>query len=296
MHTYKGMRAVWWLILLAAITVLGSGLLQVYMMESGMREYQAMSLAQLLLIVPVLAGVVYLRLYNYESVGSLMGFRAFEPAMVFVLLVLPVATQYAASLVQMPITNRLVELFGQQTDMTCPKKVTDFLWLFVALCVVAPVMEELFFRGVIYKALEPYGMAVSILVSAFSFSLLHFQPTVFVCIFIVGIVLGFVRVYSGSVFACILFHSVFNFESLLQIVFGKVLSTVPLYMGVYVLIMLCLFPVLCLIGYLCWGRGKSYKAMSSVGLHGIVPMLLCMVLYGIMSAMLVMQNRIGGGF
>lgn len=289
--TYKGMKAAWWIILLEAVAILGGGFAQVYIMSQGVGEYAAMALSQVCLIIPIAVGCLYLRrLYPYDSMKNLVAAHTFQPAMVFMLLILPAATQYFAAFVQLPFTDALVRIFGEQTDMIGPKNVEELLWLFVSLSIAAPLVEELFFRGIIFRILEPYGTLMAVVVSAFGFALLHFHPSVFIMIFIVGIVLGFVRVYSGSVFSCILFHAMFNFQSLQQIVFAKELEALVLYQGLYALVMICLFPVLSLISYLLWGRGKSYPRAADTKLGGLVPLIICILVYAAMSVMLVIGN------
>lgn len=77
--------------------------------------------------------------------------------------------------------------------------------------VLAPIMEELFFRGFIFGGLRGrWGLLASALASGFLFSLVHGSPTVFVPFTAVGILFAWGYAYSGSLFASIVAHFLFN--------------------------------------------------------------------------------------
>jgi len=81
---------------------------------------------------------------------------------------------------------------------------------------LAPLMEELFFRGFLYPVLaRATGVTAAIFVTAFAFALLHGSQLMFswgpvLVIFLVGAVLGMVRAYSNSVAAGLLIHVAYN--------------------------------------------------------------------------------------
>jgi uncharacterized protein len=94
------------------------------------------------------------------------------------------------------------------------------LWL--ALIVVAPVGEELLFRGFLFRGFvrEPRDALPGILAIALIWSLLHIQYDWFgAClVFVIGVLLGYVRLYSGSTTLAILLHMLLNLESVLETV------------------------------------------------------------------------------
>ncbi len=275
---YNGMRAAWLLILLVSLSVLCGSVFAAY--AKGLDSNASMVIAQLFMIVPLVVGVVILkRVYTYVNLKEDLGFNGFNPILMMLLLVLPGATSVFSALVQLPFTEALVEIFGVQSDISCPETVESFLWLFLSLCVVAPVLEEIICRGIVMKLLSPYGTLVSVIVSAFGFSMLHFAPSVLVVIFIVGIVLGFIRVYTNSVYSCILFHSMFNFLSLMQIVFVKELEGMWIATAIYAFIMICLFPVLFFILYKTSNFKKLQRGYVKWNGNGIIPMFFMIAVY-----------------
>ena len=77
--------------------------------------------------------------------------------------------------------------------------------------VFAPVVEELFFRGFIFGGLRGrWGLLPAALASGFLFSLTHGDPTVFVPFTAVGILFAWGYAYSGSLFASMVAHFLFN--------------------------------------------------------------------------------------
>lgn len=70
----------------------------------------------------------------------------------------------------------------------------DTFSMFLYACLLAPVAEEILFRGVILRALLPYGKKLSIFVSALLFGLFHGNLVQSPFAFAVGLVLGFVAV------------------------------------------------------------------------------------------------------
>jgi len=87
---------------------------------------------------------------------------------------------------------------------------------------VAPLMEELLFRGFLYPALARWtGTFISIVVTASAFAVLHgaqlgYSWAPLLLIFIVGVALTVTRVVTRSVAAAVIVHMTYNFVLLLQ--------------------------------------------------------------------------------
>jgi uncharacterized protein len=81
---------------------------------------------------------------------------------------------------------------------------------------LGPLLEELFFRGLLYPVLaRRWGMAWGVLLSALPFALLHLQQygyawVAFLVVLMVGIVCGSVRALTKSVGASFLVHVAYN--------------------------------------------------------------------------------------
>ena len=81
---------------------------------------------------------------------------------------------------------------------------------------LAPLMEELFFRGFLYPVLaRRLGLPVAVFITALGFALLHGAQLMFawgpvLVIFLVGLVLTTVRARKNSVAASLLIHMAYN--------------------------------------------------------------------------------------
>jgi membrane protease YdiL (CAAX protease family) len=75
---------------------------------------------------------------------------------------------------------------------------------------VAPVVEELMFRGVGYGLLEPFGRTKAILVTGIAFALVHGLVIGFAVIASFAIGLAYLRARTASLYPCILLHASFN--------------------------------------------------------------------------------------
>ena len=81
---------------------------------------------------------------------------------------------------------------------------------------LAPLMEELFFRGFLYPVLaRGIGVTAAIFVTGFAFALLHGSQLMYswgpvLVIFLVGIILTMVRAFKNSVAASLIVHIAYN--------------------------------------------------------------------------------------
>jgi len=111
------------------------------------------------------------------------------------------------SLLPMPKDTPFEHLFDRPLDA--------YLLALIAIT-LAPLMEELFFRGFLYPVLaRPMGPMWGIMLSALPFALLHlpqygYALTAGLVIFIVGVVCGIVRAATKSVGASFLVHVGYN--------------------------------------------------------------------------------------
>lgn len=79
------------------------------------------------------------------------------------------------------------------------------------LVIVAPITEELLFRGLILDGfLRRYTIRKSILMSALLFGVFHLNPWQFVGAFVVGALFAWWRVQTGSILPGILGHAFYN--------------------------------------------------------------------------------------
>jgi len=84
--------------------------------------------------------------------------------------------------------------------------------------VLAPIVEELIFRGVIFSGFQRiYPAFWAIFFSALLFSLFHLNPWQLGPTFLLGLLLGFVRLRTGSLLAAIFTHALHNLMIFLSV-------------------------------------------------------------------------------
>ena len=89
-------------------------------------------------------------------------------------------------------------------------RVAQFAGYTAIVVLVAPVVEELMFRGVGYGLLEPYGPRMAIFVVGISFGLVHGLVAGFAVIATFGLGLAYLRGRTDSIYPCMLLHASFN--------------------------------------------------------------------------------------
>ncbi len=81
----------------------------------------------------------------------------------------------------------------------------------LVVVLLAPVFEEIFFRGLFYPALRRrLGPRLSIFINGLIFGALHFQPLFILSLVLVGIVLAYLYEKTDSLLAPMAAHSLYN--------------------------------------------------------------------------------------
>lgn len=84
-------------------------------------------------------------------------------------------------------------------------------WMMFTSIVIAPIMEEILFRGILQDALmRKYGVFVGILIASAVFGIVHIIPQQVVNAFMIGIVLGYIYYRTGALLPVILIHCINN--------------------------------------------------------------------------------------
>jgi uncharacterized protein len=110
---------------------------------------------------------------------------------------------------------------GFMGDVLKSAQADGALWLLViAFCVAAPVSEELFARGFLYRGWSEsrLGPAGAILLSSIAWTALHLQyDWFFFCeVFSIGLLFGYLRYRTSSTWLTIVLHGLNNLAATLQ--------------------------------------------------------------------------------
>jgi membrane protease YdiL (CAAX protease family) len=170
----------------------------------------AVVFGEAVLLIPVW----YFTIRKYRAGWTDLGLRSFQPTAVglgcgLMILSLLFNLIYATflSLFDLQIQPDIVVLFEK----------TGFpLVLLFGGAIIAPFVEELFFRGFVFSGLrQRLGWRGAALASAGLFALAHFMPTSVLPIFMLGLIFAFLYQFSGSIWPAILMHMLTNTIALL---------------------------------------------------------------------------------
>ena len=108
----------------------------------------------------------------------------------------------------LPAPEYILDLNG----LLQPESIMGFFLLFIAVVIIAPLGEELLFRGFLQQILEKHWKDVTkaVLVTALFFAMIHMNPYWFVQIYILGILLGFLAWKTKSVLPPLILHGINN--------------------------------------------------------------------------------------
>jgi membrane protease YdiL (CAAX protease family) len=111
--------------------------------------------------------------------------------------------------------NILLTFLGVDTQGEAVMKMLSELqspvWLFLTAVIVAPFVEEIFFRGFLFQGFrQRYGWVAALLLSSGIFAASHLDPVSFIPTFALGAVLGYVYHRSNSLWPSIILHFLNN--------------------------------------------------------------------------------------
>ena len=139
---------------------------------------------------------------------------------------LGLAAGVLSQLVLIPLLYLPLDLLGADLDVSEKARETTDLGrgpglALLALCIVvgAPLVEELFFRGLLQRAVDRrYGPAWAVGVSAVAFGVTHFQPVQLLGLTAFGVVLAVLTQRAGRLGPALVAHIAFNATSVAALV------------------------------------------------------------------------------
>ncbi len=124
-----------------------------------------------------------------------------------------------------PLAQELANLGKHQSAISPMDRLRLMLPYTLALGVIAPLCEELAFRGLIFNGLcRRFRPWTAVLLSSFLFALYHANVFQFIPAFVLGVVLALFTARSRSVLPAIVFHCVHNRMLILIVFAGGVIA------------------------------------------------------------------------
>lgn len=169
-------------------------------MSSGPMSALSYALSMTLTIVGVL---IYRKLRRGKGKMFRLSMRGFNPMLILWGFVLVLIT----GIVIEPVLNLFPESFLDLLNQMG----ANGGWSVLMLAILAPVMEEVLFRGILLESVrEKYSSGRAIVVSALMFGVIHVIPQQVVNAFVIGLILGFIYVRTDSLWPVIIIHALNN--------------------------------------------------------------------------------------
>lgn len=145
------------------------------------------------------------------------------------------------------VIKDLLTEYSKNTSLPDSTKGLETVGYYIGVGILIPVIEELIFRGIILgEFLATMKPQTAVFWAAFIFGVMHMQPIQIGYAFVCGLLLGFVYLYSNSLFFSICVHIIFNLlGGILPVVFAdnpSILNTVG-----YIEISFIFIGILCIL-------------------------------------------------
>lgn len=178
-----------------------------YLPEAGMNIAVNLVCSELILLLPAL-------LFLVTSGGrrnDTLGFHRMRPAtwgmvILFTFLTMPLTTLVNA-ISMLFVDNVVMEISGDVVDM-------PFFLMFFLMAVYGPFCEEITFRGLMFNGYKKRGSLFgAVILSALTFGLMHMNFNQIPYAFVIGILLALLVEVTGSIWSSLLYHFIFNAQS-----------------------------------------------------------------------------------
>jgi len=181
------------------------------------------------IIVAALCGFLALRGFKLASQFGLGALRPDKVAGIAVLLLfafypLLVCTSIVTQKILGPEAKpqELIKMFSEASEQM---NYRTLVYTLVTGVLVAPVAEEMIFRGYLYPILKRYlGILPGILLNAALFSVVHLNVAALPALFLFAVCLTLAYEYTGSILVNICMHGLFNFCALTLVFFFSKLT------------------------------------------------------------------------
>lgn len=199
--------------------------------DPGLSAYIAMFMGQGFLIIPTL---FFLTRKNL-SLAENLRFHPVSSKVIAATILLSLGAMIISDEINILVDKfiPMPESFLQVEAMLTPDNTLSLFLLIITIVIIAPIGEELLFRGFLQKLLEDIwgDITKAILVSSLFFAAIHFNPYWMIQIYFLGILLGYLAWRTQSVIPCIIFHVIINGASLLFTSLGDSLESIMIWNG-----------------------------------------------------------------
>ena len=177
------------------------GIVQLGLMESLNATWLLIAIPEFLMFVPI-AIIFIWRKVPWKELGF-SKFKGQDLALGFGILLFV----YFLSMVNNVIMMMLGVITQAEVVFDVLKEIDSLALFALSSVILAPVFEELFFRGFLFKGFrEKYGWKLSLVLSSFIFSVFHGQVATLIPTFLLGALFAYLYQRTESIFPSMILH------------------------------------------------------------------------------------------
>ena len=187
-------------------------------------------------IVLGVGSTVFILWYGFKKSGVSLN-KVFPSERFNLLIIIPIITFLWSAQNLLEIPNKLLDKVLPPPDWFWElfNKIFEgdfgFWGAFMKVSIVAPVVEELIFRGIILQGLRRnYSPFMAIFASALLFALFHLNPWQIQATFMLGLLLGWIMLRTNNILLAIIGHSINNTLVLLSLTYWDIIRETPFYL------------------------------------------------------------------
>ncbi len=200
---------------------------------------------------------IFVAAISKEKVKDLIQIKWKKPLKTLPLIMLALGAAMVINLLVSQFIS-LLENYGIDTtppSLEMPQSVGGTVLYLFALTLVPAVVEEFAFRGIVLGSLKKYGSGYAIIISSVLFGLMHGNVVQIPFATMLGLVMGYVAVATGSIIPCVIIHFLNNLMAGVEEVIGRYCGETEQAVALYICFLA--YMVIGLIGFviIC----KKYK-------------------------------------
>lgn len=179
-------------------------------------EFQASTIYSVLIFVTYIGYLAFILWYYLmfckgKQTGSYK--QILKPVRIILLLIAGALMQIGISMFLEILFEKFPSLFDSYTAVTNAMN-NESVWMIISICLLAPIGEEIIFRGLTYRMMRrAIPWQVALIIQAVLFGVYHFNIVQGTYAALLGLVLGYLAYRYDSVLPGILLHIAINSSS-----------------------------------------------------------------------------------
>jgi len=205
----------------------------------------------------IVLAILYIHYRKEKNIAKELKFNKIRAQDVFYIILFGIVLTTVVSIIREPILG--LTQISMEVSSETESNLTLILGI-VSMIIIAPIIEEIVFRGIIFNHLKRnYSILSAIIVQAMIFAVAHGNISQGLSAFLLGIILVLAYMCYNSIFASIILHIIFNLLGGvgLQELFGITGAVYNMYVGASIVIFICL-------SFKMISNYKKYRTKSNI--------------------------------